>query len=92
MKRLIALLLLCLSSPAFAEGEVTILRGTPAPPPPPAPEPAPTQVIVVQPPAQDYPPTYYYGAPYYGAPYYVQPGRPVRQQQRNFDGWPLFRR
>ena len=84
MTRLIALLLLCLGPPAFAQGEVTILRGTPAPPPPPAPELAPPQVIVVQPPAAVYPPTYYYGLPYYAPP--------VRQHQPSTEGWPLFRR
>jgi hypothetical protein len=85
MKRLIALLLLCLGPPAFTQGDVTILRGTPAPPPlpPPAPELAPPQVIVVQPPAAVYP-TYYYGLPYYAPP--------VRHHQRSTEGWPLFRR
>ena len=85
MKWWVALLLLCLSPPAFAQGEVTILRGTPAPPPPAAPEPAPPQVIVVQPPAVAYPPAYYYLPPYSFVP-------PVRQHQRGYDGWPLFRR
>ena len=83
MKRWTALLLLCLSPSAFAQGDVTVLRGTPAPPPPPA----PPQVIVVQPPAVAYPPTYYYPQPYYGVPPVQPPPR-----QRSYDGWPTFRR
>jgi hypothetical protein len=43
MKRLIALLLVCLGTPAFAQGQVTILRGSSAPP---EPTPSPAPVVV----------------------------------------------
>jgi hypothetical protein len=45
MKRLIALLLVCLGTPAFAQGQVTILRGSSAPPEP-TPSPPPAPVVV----------------------------------------------
>ena len=86
MKRLVALLLL-FAVPAFAaDGEVTILRGTPAPPtpwyqpPPPPPAPSVPPAVVYQP--VIYPPFYY--VPFGGSV--------AGPQQRIPDGWPLFRR
>jgi hypothetical protein len=91
MKRLLALLLLVATTPAFAgEGEVTILRGSSAPPqpwyePPPPPPPQPPVVYL---------PSYSMS---YWLPLIVSPG-PLHHRLAPTtapavpDGWPLLGR